>query len=77
LYAIAVMHVPVDDKDAFDVVHFQRVLRSHGDVIEKAKSVGLVSLCMVTRRPDNSQTFLGFVLESNLGQVLEKVFLLN
>ena len=65
LYAIAVMHVPVDDENAFDVVHFQRVLRSHGDVVEEAESVGLVSLGMVTRRPDNSQTFLGYILENN------------
>jgi hypothetical protein len=56
------MHVVVDDQDSLDVVHFQRVLRSHGHIVEEAETVGLVCLRMVTRRPDNSQTFLGFVL---------------
>ena len=64
LYAIAVMHVPIHDENSFDVVGLQRVLRSHGHVVQQAEPVGLVSLSVMTWRSNHGQPFLRLILEN-------------
>ena len=36
--AVAVMHVEIDDRDALQAVHFQRMARRDGDIVEKAEA---------------------------------------
>ncbi len=36
--AVAVMHVEIDDRDALQAVHFQRMTRRDGDIVEEAEA---------------------------------------
>ena len=50
LGAVAVVDVPVDDRDRLDVRRFQGRLGRDRDVVEEAEAVGLSGLGVVTAR---------------------------
>ena len=50
LRAVAVVHVPVGDENAFHPVARARVVRADGHVAENAESHGVIAQCVVARR---------------------------
>ncbi len=49
------MDVEVDDRDACEAVHGERVRRADGDVVEDAEAHRATALGMVSGRPDRAE----------------------
>ena len=50
LRAVAVVNIPVDDEDSFQVVNLLKMAGSNGHIIKQTKAQGGVSLGMMARR---------------------------
>jgi hypothetical protein len=69
LSAIAVMHVPIHDEDAFDSPFAGSYAGTDGNMIEKTESHGVVGHRMMTRRPNQAKRIGGFSLDDALGSI--------
>src|SRR5215475_2307979 len=51
LGAIAMMHVPIHDQDAFQAIAFLGVTRGNGDVVEQTEAHGTLAFGVMPRGP--------------------------
>ena len=59
LYAVAVVHVPVDDQHSFNATAFPpRIRHCHGHVVVDAETIGRIALSVVTGRAHNGEAVL-------------------
>ena len=66
--AVAVVHIKVNHRHAFEVMAIQRVLHAHGHVVEKTKAHGLVARGMVTRRAHGTKSIFQLARNHRIGR---------
>ena len=69
LRAVAVVHVPIDDEDAFDAVLLLRVAGRDGDVVEQAEAHAAAGIRMVSGGPHRAEGIAGGAGEHGIHRV--------
>src|SRR4051794_22806043 len=69
LSAVAVVNIPVDDRDVFDLlILVLSVAGGDGDIVEQAKAHGVLRRSMMPRRPDRDERIGGLAVHDGVNR---------